>query len=302
MRPLGMAKLRWAAAQLVNPRLVRWNLEAKNVPRPTVSSKATFLCAQTAALLKMVLATDLLLQLGIRLFWTPPAARPGARFAVSDSKYLSIRDPDLGWGFAKTLVFACGPYFFMSMQYVAVSLIAVALQLSQPIDFPPLFGNVADATTVRAFWGQFWHQSIRRSVTTLAYLAIDALHIARGTTLASYAHVWLAFFISGFMHAQSMALLPRPPNITLHEATAGMLYFFLWQAFAITAEDFVIWLWKTSGLSINPAPWNSVLGYVWVIFSMWISIPWAADVMMRLRLTEESFLGFTVFGRWINHQ
>jgi hypothetical protein len=142
--------------------------------------------------------------------------------------------------------------------------------------------------------------ALPQPLTTLAYSVMDALNITRGTTLASYAHIWLAFFISGFMHAQSMALLPRPANITLYEATAGTLYFFLWQALAITAEDFVLWVWKASGRGVEPAAWKSAVGYAWVIVSMWISLPWAADVMMRLRLTEESFLGFTVFGPWIH--
>jgi hypothetical protein len=134
MRPFGLAKCRWAAALLVNPRLVRWNLEAKNVPPPITTPKAKFLGAQLVALVKMVLITDFLLQMGIRLFWTPP---PGAGARFADSKHLSIRDPALGWSFFKTLLFACGPYFFMNMQYVAVSLVAVTLQLSQPIVCAP---------------------------------------------------------------------------------------------------------------------------------------------------------------------
>lgn len=129
---------------------------------------------------------------------------------------------------------------------------------------------------------------------------MDTLGIVRGTTLASYMHIWLAFFISGCMHAQSMALLPRPANITLYEATAGIMHFFLWQALAITFEDFVMWLWKTSGKSDAPMAWKAGIGYLWVVISMFISLPWAANVMMRLRLTEESFLGFSVFGPWIH--
>lgn len=137
-------------------------------------------------------------------------------------------------------------------------------------------------------------------MTTIAYWVMDQLGITRGTTLASYTHIWLAFFISGFMHAQSMALLPRPANISVLEVTAGTLYFFLWQALAITLEDFALWLWKASGRSNASACWKTGLGYLWVVLSMWISLPWAANVMMRLRLTEESFLGFTVFGPWIH--
>lgn len=126
----GWAKSRWAAALLVNPRLVRWNLEAKNVPSPpVVRGRLAFVALQTVALVKMVLVTDFLLQMGIRLFWTPS----GPDTVYADSKHLTIGDASLPWSFVKTLVFACGPYFFMNMQYVAVSLIAVLLRLSQPV-------------------------------------------------------------------------------------------------------------------------------------------------------------------------
>jgi hypothetical protein len=93
-----------------------------------------------------------------------------------------------------------------------------------------------------------------------------------------------------------MLLLPHPGNITFQERTFGIMAFFLWQAFAITFEDFAMWLLKaTSGHDvIKSTRVTRVIGYTWVITSFWISLPWAADVMMRLRLTEESFLGFSL--------
>jgi hypothetical protein len=98
-----------------------------------------------------------------------------------------------------------------------------------------------------------------------------------------------------------MALLPRPRNITLFDATVGVVQFFVWQALAITLEDFAQYLWRQSGQKIERlGRLRYIMGYLWVVCSMWISLPWAADVMMRLKLTEESFLGFTVFGPWVN--
>ncbi|KAF2122855.1 toxin biosynthesis protein [Lophiotrema nucula] len=291
MTSFGPRKLKWACASLCNWRLIRWNRQTKNVPTSTNLRRSNFLIAQLFKFPKLLLMSDLILQLNIRLFWTAPDGS-----AFTDSKRLTIQDPSWLWSFGKALAFGCGPYFFMNMQYVALSIPTVLVGLGKPVDWPPLFGNIKDATTVRAFWGQFWHQSIRIPLTTIGDCIIDALGIQRKTILGDYVFIWIAFGISGIMHAQSMALLPRPANISVLDTTVGIMYFFLWQALAITLEDFAQWVWHVE----NHGRAESLIGYVWVVCNMWFSLPWAADVMMRLRLTEESFLGFTFFGPWVH--
>ncbi|OTB04086.1 hypothetical protein M426DRAFT_321179 [Hypoxylon sp. CI-4A] len=291
MMPFSFAKIKWAAALMFNTRGIRWNYEITNIqPKPRMS-RQQFLLWQTVDFIKLVLMSDLLLQLSERLFWTPVDGIP----KHADSKNLTISHPEWYWSFLKVLAFACGPYFFVNLQYVAASIVAVGLNLSKAEDWPPYFGNVSEVTTVRHFWGSFWHQTLRRTLTKVNGFIVDFLSIHRGTNISSYIQIWLAFTISGFMHAQSMLLLPHPSNITFAERTAGVMAFFLWQAAAITTEDFVQWLWgKLSGdLEVNP--WaRRFIGYTWVISTFWVSLPWAADVMMRIRLTEESFLGFSI--------
>ncbi|KAH8888278.1 toxin biosynthesis protein [Thozetella sp. PMI_491] len=294
MKPLSFAKLKWAAAMMFNTRGVRWNYEVAKLPRGRAGrTKWSFLLVQVVEFTKMLLMTDLLLQLSELFFWTP---RP------EDSKYLTITHADWRWSFLKVLVFACGPYFFVNWQYVGASIVAVAINLSKPEDWPPYFGDVSEVTTVRHFWGSFWHQTLRRTFTKLTGFVVDRLGIRRGTNLSSYLQIWIAFAFSGFMHAQSMLLLPRPPNITATESTVGVMAFFLWQAAAITAEDLAQWLWrKVSGDVMIDRRIRKWLGYSWVILSFWISLPWAADVMMRIRLTEESFLGFSLVKGLVQH-
>lgn len=159
MIPFSFPKLKWSAALMFNTRGVRWNFEVAKLPRaerPTVSRRA-FLIQQVLVLLKMLFITDVLLQLSERLFWTPPMGS-----AWADSKHLTIRHPDWRWSFVKTLVFGCGPYFFVKLQYVAASIVAVGTGLSVPEDWPPYFGVISEVTTVRHFWGSFWHQTLRR--------------------------------------------------------------------------------------------------------------------------------------------
>ncbi|KAF2179246.1 hypothetical protein K469DRAFT_754016 [Zopfia rhizophila CBS 207.26] len=296
MRSFGPRKIKWAAAMMFNTRGVRWNWEVKNLPPKPRASKRYFLLSQTFVFFKMLFMSDVLLQLSERLFWTPRDGQP--RFL--DSKYLTVTHPDWRWSFFKVLVFACGPYFFVNMQYAAAAVIAVLLNLSKPEDWPPYFGDVKEVTTVRHFWGSFWHQTLRRSLTKATGFVVDVLRIPRGSNLSSYTQIWLAFAISGLMHTQFFVLLPYPSNINFSERTMGVMAFFMWQAAAITLEDFVQWVWCKSGGSVEKSNWfKTVIGYSWVLGSFWISLPWVADVMMRIRLTEESFLGFSVVREWV---
>jgi hypothetical protein len=158
MMSFGLSKLKWAAAMMFNMRGVRWNYEISKLPPKPKLSKWSFLAWQMVDFAQMFFMSDLLLVLSERLFWTPPQGHG----SFTDSKHLTISHPNLKWSFLKALTFAGGPYFFVNLQYVAASIVAVALNLSQPEDWPPYFGNVREVTTVRHFWGTFWHQTLRR--------------------------------------------------------------------------------------------------------------------------------------------
>ena len=97
--------------------------------------------------------------------------------------------------------------------------------------------------------------------------------------------------------------LPCPLNITIADRTIGMLQFFLWQAFAITLEDFAIGLCKYVFGGTGPRQLRVVVGWVWVTATLWYSMPMAGDVMLRMRLMEETFLPGTLVGglveRWV---
>lgn len=94
-----------------------------------------------------------------------------------------------------------------------------------------------------------------------------------------------------------MRSLPIPSNITVKEVTEGWIRFFIWQAAAITFEDFVQWIWrKLGGRFDNPTLFRTTIGYIWVACSLWYSLPWVGDIVLRLRVHEETFLPYTVFG------
>jgi len=295
----GLSKLRWALMLIFNQRGIRWNYEVKNIPQLRSSAdKLPFILARAFDFVFYILSADIVFQLGSRILFVPSE---GIAAGTIDSKYLTMRHTNPFWQFAKSLTFGSTPYFMVSAQYALLSIVAVALNLSQPGDWPPLFGRLADVTCIRDFWGKFWHQQLRRTLTTFSTKLVDVLGIRRGTTLSSQSQVWIAFLISGFFHTRSHLNMPAPINISDAEKCNGFFVFFVCQAAAITFEDGMQWIWRQVVGKQHGAAWerrvSTLAGYVWVTGVLWYTLPFAGDTFLRMRLGVESLLPFpTVFG------
>lgn len=186
-----------------------------------------------------------------------------------------------------------------------------------------MFGHISEVLTVRDFWGKFWHQLVRRVSVIRPYLVlifnkrpqgfntftgyvVDTLHISRGTVWSSQLQIWLSFFLSAIFHAQCHLILPAPGNITLEDRTVPIFFFFLWQAFAISLEDLAhavssplirrLGLERMKGWAMA----KKLIGWMWVLTSFWISIPWVADLTLRFRFGDELMIPFSVVKPLIN--
>jgi hypothetical protein len=116
------------------------------------------------------------------------------------------------------------------------------------------------------------------------------LRIPPGTILSSYTKLYLAFGLSGSFHALSQLHLPRPANITAAECSTGFLFFFFWQAVAITVEDVAVWAWRKIGFKTKKV---RLVGYAWVFVTLWWTFPLVGDTVLKLRIGTGSFAPFT---------
>jgi hypothetical protein len=103
-----------------------------------------------------------------------------------------------------------------------------------------MFNPISSATTVRNFWGKYWHQIVRRGVSTWSTALVDFLGIPHGTNASSYTQLWFGFLLSGYFHSTSHLILPSPTNITMPERTYGIFAFFVIQV-AVVQET---WIWR----------------------------------------------------------
>ncbi|KAI0530151.1 hypothetical protein GGR58DRAFT_525235 [Xylaria digitata] len=202
-----------------------------------------------------------------------------------------ISHPDFGWRLTKTVIWGPLFYYFLSFQYNMLSLFAIATTLSEPEDWPPLFGSISE---------------VRYSFQAFAGYVVDVLRIPRKTSLSSNTQILLTFMMSSFFQAQMNPIIPVPSNIEFTERTYGMFQFFMWQALVISFEDTVQRIRGTGKpewgrVGVGGRIWRGFrkpLGWMWVILSFWISIRWAADLTLRFRFGDQLMVPRSVVAPW----
>jgi len=146
--------------------------------------------------------------------------------------------------------------------------------LSEPADWPYMFGSFREATTVRRFWGKTWHQRMRVVITGLGKrLANKTLAFRPGSLPSAYTQLYTAFLLSGLVHvAGDYIILKHLPFFPIR--------FFLLQAAGITLEDFVIWLTKPIHAHLG---WTrKLIGFIWVIsWFVWSGPLWLDEMGAR---------------------
>ncbi|TFK39589.1 membrane bound O-acyl transferase family-domain-containing protein [Crucibulum laeve] len=252
-------RLRWATDLAFNCRAVGWDCELPKLRR-SLLSRWPFVRTQLLWLVYYYAMNDLASYLNSR---NPATWKESDEHFGTHGFLWQIWNVMLFWG---TVI------AHMSVNYTLLSIIMVAIGWYDPSDFPAYFGRWLDTVSVRKFWGQSWHQLIRRSLQPHGqYLARNIFGFQKGTTLSSYTQLFACFFLSGVYHAAGDWTLAHNVDIAKHT-----MQFYMLQAMAITFEDGVIAVAKRFGVRRVP-----LLPYLWVIFWLTISTPVWATGMAR---------------------
>ncbi|KAF2464157.1 uncharacterized protein BDR25DRAFT_98668 [Lindgomyces ingoldianus] len=176
--------------------------------------------------------------------------------------------------------------------YHVFALVSVALNLSDPQDWPPFYGSPRDTYTLRSFWNVFWHQTNARKFSSIAHYTVhNSLNLPRGTVVARYLRILVAFLSSGVMHM----LDDIASGITLENS--GAMSFFLVQVLGLVAEDIVIRAYGSSTARMPRAAERSV-GFLWVsIFLTWSVPAYMYPMMWRTNQgLNDSTIPYSLFG------
>ncbi|KAJ7461150.1 membrane bound O-acyl transferase family-domain-containing protein [Mycena latifolia] len=243
-------RTKWAVTLFFNPRGVSWAHDpraALPTRAPPNTSRANFLAQQSARLACALLLFDLA---NLHARWNP-AWRLRTGMAAAG----------LGWRVLGTLGWAGGAAAGLSLAHCIASIVCVALGVSRPQDWPPLFGGWADVHSLRAFWARGWHQILRRSLCAHGtFVAHTLLRLPRGSAAAARVQLCTAFALSGLVHHLGETAALRRAG-----ARSGSLLFFALQPAAIALE-------ARRGVALGPA---------WVFAWFALTLPIMQDPLLR---------------------
>ncbi|KAH7174891.1 acetyltransferase [Fusarium flagelliforme] len=156
--------------------------------------------------------------------------------------------------------------------YRILSIVAVLSGFSSPEQWPPLFGSIWDAYTIRGFWSTFWHSYCRWTLTTISnFICRDLLRLPRPSLVERYMNVAGVFLTSAVIHMAIDAHCWGPPS------KFPALAFFGSCVIGIIIEDTVQALWRritVSQKSGGVPTWHKLVGYLWVSFWFVMTAPW----------------------------
>ncbi|KAJ7144997.1 membrane bound O-acyl transferase family-domain-containing protein, partial [Mycena crocata] len=168
----------------------------------------------------------------------------------------SINSRPILWRCVDLFSFAVTSFAPENILHAVISIISVTALYSGPQDWMAPFEYWGDAYTLRRLWGRTWHQFLRRNFSTHGNNVANILGLGKGTNPSAYVQLYTAFFLSIILHVVC--------DHKVHQSftPGGSLVFFAIQPFAITLEDFILFMARNMG--IKPAAWWRIVGYAWV--------------------------------------
>ncbi|KAL7897156.1 hypothetical protein HDV63DRAFT_87311 [Trichoderma sp. SZMC 28014] len=175
---------------------------------------------------------------------------------------------DVGFRVITTIVFLINAALGVIGVYNLFAIVAV-LCGDQPQSWPSIWqGWPSQAYSVRRFWGNYYHQGLRKALTGPADWVVG-LVLPRGTLISRYSRLTLAFFLSAMLHHQA------------ERSETGQLIFFSSQALGIMLEDTVYKLYSLSPIQL-PRVIERALGYLWVLVWLVCLVPYWSYSTMRI--------------------
>ncbi|KAH7144253.1 hypothetical protein B0J13DRAFT_41152 [Dactylonectria estremocensis] len=223
-------KLRWALDLAATPRAVGWNFgsrklnatrQAIRLRRPT---RTSFVVTSLARAALVYLTLDAVILIG--------------KTADIDREW-AWAGPTIASMSLRVLLMGLSVYSSMALQFEIAAGISVGLGISQPEDWPPLFGSIADGYTVANVWGKVWHGYIRQPVLGFGHATVDSLRVPKGSAGSYFIHLYVAFLISSFFHILGLFMVSEG-YLSTRNLIQDMSFFFLAQPPVTMIETFVL--------------------------------------------------------------
>ncbi|PSS28041.1 hypothetical protein M430DRAFT_15275 [Amorphotheca resinae ATCC 22711] len=150
-----------------------------------------------------------------------------------------------------------------------LSIIFVGSGFDKPEDWPPLFGDIREATSIRNFWAKFWHRLIYRSYTSYGiWISKNILRLPRSSFIGKLFINLYVFAMSGFVHAITI----RQLGYTCGDREE--IRFYVSNFFGILVETAAMAAFSkiTKGYKVNSTV-SKTVGYTWVFMFLFTVLP-----------------------------
>ena len=147
----------------------------------------------------------------------------------------------------------------------ALAIFFVTTGIDLPEEWPPLFGNIIEAYSIRRWWSRFWHSLVHRMLSGYAsFVLCEVLLIREKTTFSHLSHNFLVFLISGAYHG----IVYRYSTPQCHDTVA--INYYLMQPLGLLIETVVQTAWQkwrrklAFRETLAELISTRLLGYIWV--------------------------------------
>ncbi|KZT01625.1 uncharacterized protein LAESUDRAFT_731044 [Laetiporus sulphureus 93-53] len=271
----------WAFCVIFNSRGVGSTCQIANVPPRSSEGKWTFVRQKLLTAFRWFLVVDL----------TQTYHRAHPLFSRQAEDIFSLATQGHVQRCINIFVCLSSLVAHIGLLYALPAAIIVALGISEPRDWPDMYGRWSDAYTVRRFWGRTYHQLIRRFTASIGKAVCRLLGLRTGSRASSNTQLYVGFAVSGIMHCGGDLMVSR--------ALPGLSFpFFFAQAVAISLEDAVIhagkgiFAPKTKGARAA-LRW---VGYAWVFAWLSVSAPLLLNWWIRAGVIDASSVPFSLIG------
>jgi hypothetical protein len=160
-----------------------------------------------------------------------------ARYSTSTPFFSQSLSRQLFLSFLHAIRYVTG----VEWTYDILALIFVFVGLSTPQDWPPTFGSFSgNCYTIGGLWGGFYHQWLRRNISTAGMLTNRLFSVEEGTVTSRCSRVIVGFAFSALVHTFG-AVAGRYADGGLWQVV-----FFLSQPAGIVAEEMAMWMGRKS--------------------------------------------------------
>jgi hypothetical protein len=150
-----------------------------------------------------------------------------------------------------------------------LAIIFVGSGFENPQDWPRLYGDMREATSLRNFWAKFWHRLVYRSYTSYGiWISKNVLRLPRNSFIGKMFINLYVFAMSGVIHAITIRQLGYSCG------ALGEIQFYVTNFFGILAETVALAAFSkiTRGYQLNSTV-SKTVGYAWVFTFLFTVLP-----------------------------